>query len=63
MLKLSANESIENISLYSILGREIKRSTHSDLTAEMDLSNLASGTYFVRVDIGDSSGSFKIIKK
>ena len=63
VLKLSANESIEQISLYSILGREIKRSTHSDLTAEMDLSNLASGTYFVRVDIGDSSGSFKIIKK
>ena len=63
VLKLSANESIEQISLYSILGREIKRSAHSDLTAEMDLSNLASGTYFVRVDIGDSSGSFKIIKK
>ena len=63
VLKLSANESIEHISLYSILGREIKRSTNSDLTAEMDLSNLASGTYFVRVDIGDSSGSFKIIKK
>lgn len=63
VLKLSANESIEHISLYSIIGREIKRSTHSDLTAEMDLSNLASGTYFVRVDIGDSSGSFKIIKK
>ena len=63
VLKLSANESIEHISLYSLLGREIKRSTHSDLTAEMDLSNLASGTYFVRVDIGDSSGSFKIIKK
>ena len=63
VLKLSANESIEHISLYSIIGREIKRSTNSDLTAEMDLSNLASGTYFVRVDIGDSSGSFKIIKK
>jgi hypothetical protein len=63
VLKLSANESIEQISLYSNLGREIKRSAHSDLTAEMDLSNLASGTYFVRVDIGDSSGSFKIIKK
>ena len=63
VLKMSANESIEHISLYSIIGREIKRSTHSDLTAEMDLSNLASGTYFVRVDIGDSSGSFKIIKK
>ena len=62
VLKMSANESIEQISLFSILGKEIKRSTYSDLNAEMDLSNLASGTYFVRVVVGDSSGSFKIIK-
>ena len=62
VLKMSANESIEQISLYTVLGREIKRSSNADLTAEVDLSNLASGTYFVRVVIGDSSGSFKIIK-
>ena len=62
VLKMSANESIEQISLYTVLGREIKRSSHADLTAEIDLSNLASGTYFVRVVIGDSNGSFKIIK-
>ena len=59
---MNANESIEQISLYTVLGREIKRSSNADLSAEIDLSNLASGTYFVRVVIGDSSGSFKIIK-
>ena len=62
VLKMSANESIEQISLYSILGREIKRFTKSALNAEIDLTHLASGTYFVRVFVGESSGSFKIIK-
>jgi len=62
VLKMNANESIEQISLYTVLGREIKRSSYADLSAEIDMSNLASGTYFVRVVVGDSSGSFKIIK-
>ena len=62
ILKMNANESIDQISLYTILGKEIKRFTQSDLKAELDMSNLPVGTYFVRVMIGDSSGSFKIIK-
>lgn len=62
ILKMNAKESIDQISLYTILGREIKRFTQSDLKAELDMSNLPSGTYFVKVVIGDSNGSFKIIK-
>ena len=62
ILKMSANETIAEISLFTILGKEIKRTSKSDLQAELDMSDLASGTYFVRVLVGDSSGSFKIIK-
>jgi len=62
ILKMSANEAIAEISLFTILGKEIKRTSKSDLNAELDMSDLASGTYFVRVLVGDSSGSFKIIK-
>ncbi len=62
ILKMNANESINQVSLYSILGREIKKLTQEDLSVELDMSNLPSGTYFVRVLIGNSSGSFKIIK-
>ncbi len=62
ILKMNAKESIDQISLYTILGKEIKRLTQSNLNAELDMSNLPTGTYFVRVIIGDSSGSFKIIK-
>ncbi|MCF6347894.1 MAG: T9SS type A sorting domain-containing protein [Flavobacteriaceae bacterium] len=62
ILKMNAKESIDQISLYTILGREIKRFTQSNVKAELDMSSLPSGTYFVKVVIGDSSGSFKIIK-
>jgi hypothetical protein len=62
VLKMNAKESIDQISLYTILGKEIKRFTPSNLNAELEMSNLPAGTYFVRVIIGDSSGSFKIIK-
>jgi len=59
---MSAKESIDQISIFSLMGREIKRADNSDLNAEIDMSNLAQGTYFVRVVVGDSSGSFKVIK-
>jgi len=62
VLKMNANESINQISLYSILGREIKSSSQTGLNAELDMSSLPSGTYFVRVVVGESSGSFKVIR-
>ena len=62
VLKMSASEPIKQISLYSILGKEIKRIEQSDLNAELDFSNLPAGAYYVRATVGDKSGSFKIIK-
>ncbi len=62
ILKLNANELITQVSLYSILGKEIKKVKQSDLNAEIDFSSLPSGAYFVRAIVGGSSGAFKIIK-
>lgn len=62
ILKMNANEPINQISVYSILGREIRTINKSNLNAEVDFSTLPSGTYFVRAVVGSSSGAFKIIK-
>ena len=62
ILKMNANEPINQISVYSILGREIRTINKANLNAEVDFSNLPSGTYFVRAVVGNSSGAFKIIK-
>jgi hypothetical protein len=62
VLKMRANEVIHQVYLYNILGKEIKRHNQSDLSAEINMSDLSSGIYFVKVEVGNASGSFKIIK-
>lgn len=62
ILKMNANEPINQISIYSILGREIKTIKQFNLNAEINFSSFPSGTYFVRAVVGGSSGAFKIIK-
>lgn len=63
VLKMNANEPIEQIILYSILGREIKNIRQNNVNAELNLYGLPSGTYFVKALIGGASGTFKILKK
>ncbi len=63
VLKMSANEPINQIILYSILGKEIKRIQQNDVQAELNLHGLPTGTYFVKAVIGNTSGAFKILKK
>jgi len=63
VLKMSANEPIEQVVLYSLLGKEIKRIQQNDLHAELNLYGLPAGTYFVKAVIGNTSGAFKILKK
>jgi hypothetical protein len=62
VLKMNANEPINQISIYSILGRELKTINQSNVSTEVDFSGFPSGTYFVRAVVGSSSGAFKIIK-
>lgn len=61
-LRMSANEPIEALHIYNILGSEVKRIYQSDNFAEVNFSELPSGTYFVRAKLGDATGSFKVIK-
>lgn len=63
VLKMRAKENIQQISLYSVLGKEIKRVNLNEMQAELNLDNLPSGTYFVKAFVGGSSGTFKILKK
>ncbi len=63
VLSMRANEPIQQISLYSVLGKEIKRVNQNDIQAELNLENLPTGAYFVKAFVGGSSGTFKILKK
>ncbi|MCK0132460.1 T9SS type A sorting domain-containing protein [Flavobacteriaceae bacterium F08102] len=62
LLKMSANEAIDEVTVYSVLGKEVRKVRQGELTTEIDLSNLSTGTYFVKAVIGNSTGTFKILK-
>jgi len=62
MLHFSSNQPIENVTISNMLGQQINVSVSSDKTS-LDLSNLQSGNYFVKVTIDGVAKTIKIIKK
>ncbi len=63
-LKMSANEDIKSINVYNMIGQEVKRIVLSNVSSyKLDMSDLAQGLYIIKAKVGESSGTFKIIKK
>ncbi|MEE9350514.1 MAG: T9SS type A sorting domain-containing protein, partial [Flavobacteriaceae bacterium] len=62
-LTMTANETINSVSIFNMLGQEVRNSTPSSLETKIDMTNLANGTYFVKAQVGSSVGTFKVIKK
>ncbi len=62
-LYFSAQENIEQISIYNMLGQEVKNSFPLSTNLSLDISNLQTGTYFIKVQVGKQIGAYKIIKK
>ncbi len=63
-LKMNANENIKSINVYNMIGQEVKRIALSNVFSyKLDMSDLSDGVYFIRAEVGDSTGTFKIIKK
>jgi len=60
-LYFSSNSKIENITINNMLGQEVKANLSSDKTS-LNMSNLPSGNYFVKVRIEGVSRTIKIIK-
>jgi hypothetical protein len=46
------------LSIYDVSGREIYRVTLSNLTMQLDLSNLSSGTYFYKINSSNKTIQF-----
>lgn len=62
ILTLKAQENIETISIYNLLGQEVLRTQPKVLNTNIDMSSLPTGMYVVKVQVGDSIGSYKIVK-
>jgi len=59
ILHLSANETINNVVIYNMLGQEV---FNAGTVSTIDMSSYANGTYIVKVNVGGTTGSIKIIR-
>lgn len=59
-LTLQADSAFEQFELYNILGQKVVSKKLSSNNEIIDLSNLSSGVYISRVQVGESVTSFKI---
>lgn len=62
MLNISFEREITRISIYNLLGQEVFAKTSNSNQITVDMSNLASGAYLVKVNAGDVVKTEKIIK-
>ena len=62
-LHLNAIDAINNISIYNLLGQEVMSSRPEVSNTEVDMSNLPTGMYIVKVKVGEQLGTYKVVKK
>lgn len=63
ILKLSYSQSMSDIMVYNLLGQQVFAKTVNTTDAEVDLSQLASGAYLVRINADNQVKTIKIIKQ
>lgn len=62
-LNIRSLKEISEVSLFNLLGQEIQFKNPKSLQTSLDLSNLNTGIYIVKVKIGDAIGTYKVIKE
>jgi hypothetical protein len=62
-LTLKAQQNIQNVSVYNMLGQEVMRAKMNVQRGDLDMSSLQAGPYFVKVNINGKVETLKIIKK
>tara|TARA_R100000306_G_scaffold6274_8_gene8761 strand:+ start:360 stop:3668 length:3309 start_codon:yes stop_codon:yes gene_type:complete len=62
-LTLRAIDTIENVAIYNILGQKVVDQTIGNVTTELDISALSTGTYIMKVSVNGEIGTYKVIKR
>ncbi|WP_179019297.1 T9SS type A sorting domain-containing protein [Winogradskyella forsetii] len=62
-LTVEAKTSISKISVYNMVGQQIKVVTPNNLMTVIDMNDLNKGVYFINVIINESQQTFKVIKE
>lgn len=62
-LTLNAQNTIEQVAMYNMLGQELLRVAPNSVDSNLDMSNLQTGTYFVKVTIANVTETIRVIKQ
>ncbi len=62
ILNLSYTEEISSVQVYNLVGQQVITKNIGSTQAALDMSNLAHGTYLVKVAVGDSVKTIKVMK-
>lgn len=63
IITLKANNQIEAVEVYSVLGQIVLKKLINANTAEVAISHLVSGAYILKVSTHNQTGAYKLIKK
>ena len=62
-LNISAKETIQKAAVYNVLGKKVMSLEINKSSESIDISNLASGIYFLKYNVNDKVGTAKFIKQ
>ncbi|WP_179335549.1 T9SS type A sorting domain-containing protein [Winogradskyella costae] len=62
-LTLNAQNTIEQVAMYNMLGQEVLGATPNAVDSDLDMSNLATGAYFIKVTIANVTETIRVIKQ
>ncbi|MCZ4320090.1 T9SS type A sorting domain-containing protein [Aequorivita viscosa] len=62
-ISLKAAHNIESISVYNLLGQELIRTNIDASASSINLSELTTGAYIMKIIINGQTGTYKILKK
>lgn len=62
-MTLNAQENIEQVELYNILGQQVMIKQPNVSTYQINTSTLKTGVYFMKVKVGDKTGTYKVVRQ
>jgi subtilisin-like proprotein convertase family protein len=59
----AASSNIQNVVMFNMLGQQVMQVTPNSLNSKLDMSNLQTGTYFVRVTVANVTKTIRVVKQ
>lgn len=63
VLNISFNENISDVAVFNLVGQQVLSKKINTTEAQVDMSNLAQGTYLVKVTVNNEVKTMKVVKE